>query len=274
MPGKKIYRSTRPHGEITRGKTAPNRLRRVDNFILMYAGDLIKKKHQNIQNTFVDLGYGYYPITTIESAKRLRKLNSNLNVVGVEIDKERVESAEKYKNKNIDFRYGGFNLPLKSKDKIPEKAGVIRAFNVLRQYKKDQVDAAYELLFDHLILNGILIEGTSDPWGRIWVANLLRKQSRYLKHELVIFSTNFHTPFHPKNFQTVLPKNYIETVVAGEKMYDFFCAWKQAYNESISFQIWGQRQVFKQAASLLYQWGYKINPCKKFISRGYLLLYL
>lgn len=271
MVDKRHYQFIRPQGHETRGKTARNRLRRVDNFILMYAKSLLQKRFCKYRNVFVDVGYGEYPFTTLESAQRFHEVSENLHIVGIEIDKERVATASLYQNERIDFRHGGFNLPLIENQ---ERASVIRAFNVLRQYKKKQVTEAYSAMLPHLIDNGILIEGTSDPLGRIWVANLFRKHHGYLQQEAVIFSTNFRCEFHPQNFQTVLPKNYIECIVAGEKMHDFFCGWKEAYTQSLYLRNWGERQVFQKSVTLLAENGYPVNFCKKYTSRGYLILYV
>lgn len=51
-------------------------------------------------------------------------------MVGVEIDPERVAAALPDRQPGLDFRLGGFNLPLEP----GERAAVVRAFNVLRQY--------------------------------------------------------------------------------------------------------------------------------------------
>jgi len=37
-------------------------------------------------------------------------------------------------------------------------------------------------------------------------------------------------------FQTILPKNYIHRVAAGEAIYDFFAAWKRAAAETRSMK--------------------------------------
>ncbi|WP_372366745.1 hypothetical protein [Candidatus Uabimicrobium sp. HlEnr_7] len=271
MVDKKHYQSVRPQGHETRGKTTRNRLRRVDNFVLIYAKNLLQKQFSGGCNVFVDLGYGEYPFTTVESAMRFHIVNDKLFVVGVEIDKKRVANASTFKNKRIDFRHGGFNLPIE-KDK--EQVSVLRAFNVLRQYKKEQFKEAYSAMLPYITSGGLVIEGTSDPLGRIWVANIFRKISGCLRQEAIVFSTNFHCEFHPETFQTVLPKNYIECMVKGEKIYDFFVAWKSAYHQSLYLKNWGQRQLFKKTVTLLTRSGHPINPCKKYVSRGYLLLYL
>ena len=123
--------SKKPEGQPTRGKTASNRLRRVDNFILLYEPSLLTRVDGLFaQSLFVDLGYGFDPRTTLESASRFRKLNPDLKILGVEIDKERVEAALPFADDKTYFRLGGFNLPLQP----GERVGLIRAFNVLRQY--------------------------------------------------------------------------------------------------------------------------------------------
>ena len=81
---------------------------------------------------FVDLGYGFDARTTLESASRFRQFNSELKILGVEIDKERVEAALPFADEKTYFRLGGFNLPLKD----DEHVRLIRAFNVLRQYEE------------------------------------------------------------------------------------------------------------------------------------------
>ncbi|MGC9333879.1 MAG: hypothetical protein ACP5JJ_07020, partial [Anaerolineae bacterium] len=66
----------RPEGQPTRGKTARNRLRGLDRFLQGYDPDLLMRRDGLFARAFyVDLGYGDEPITTLESADRLRKLN-------------------------------------------------------------------------------------------------------------------------------------------------------------------------------------------------------
>ena len=78
-------------GQATRGKTASNRLRRVDNFILLYEPSLLTRTDGLFSDSFfVDVGYGFDARTTLESAARFRRVNPHLRILGVEIDKERV----------------------------------------------------------------------------------------------------------------------------------------------------------------------------------------
>lgn len=268
----------RREGQPTRGKTAPNRLRRVDKFLLLYDVALLRRNDGNFANAFyVDLGFGAEPVTTLESAQRFRRVNPTLPVLGVEIDRERVAAALPFADQITRFRLGGFNLPL-----LRESAGVletvrlIRAFNVLRQYEESAVPDVYARLGSYLLPGGLLIEGTSDPTGRIWVANLLRKPQQGgmdtpLQTEALVFSTNFRDGFDPGIFQTRLPKNYIHRVVPGELIYDFFQAWKQATLETLPFQVWGPRQWFMASAQALAARGYAVVLQRKWLSRGYLL---
>src|SRR5688500_528286 len=170
MPYNRI--SKKPEGQPTRGKTASNRLRRVDNFLLLYEPSLLTRTDGPFARAlFVDLGYGFDARTTLESADRFRRLNPDLPILGVEIDKERVEAALPYADEKTFFRLGGFNLPLKD----GEQVRLIRAFNVLRQYEEKDFAPAYERLARYVPPGGLMIEGTSTPYGQIWVANLARR---------------------------------------------------------------------------------------------------
>jgi hypothetical protein len=261
--------SKKPEGQPTRGKTASNRLRRVDNFILLYEPSLLTRTDSLFADSlFVDLGYGFDARTTLESASRFRRLNPDLKILGVEIEKERVEAALPYADEKTFFRLGGFNLPLKE----GEHVRLIREFNVLRQYDEQDFAPAYERLAQYLLPGGLMIEGTSTPYGQIWTANLARRlESGKWDMEALVFSTNFRTGFDITDFQAVLPKNIIHHVVPGEQIYDFFEAWKGAAAQSSAMKTYGPRQWFVHAAELLAQKGYKINLQKRFLAKGWMI---
>jgi hypothetical protein len=265
---------SKPEGQITRGKTAPNRLRRVDNFLLAYDTPLLRRSDASFSRALVvDLGYGREPITTLEFAARLRRVNPGLPVLGIEIDPERVAAAQPFADERTFFRLGGFNLPLKSwSDGEPETVRLIRAFNVLRQYEEAEVAPAYERLARYVLPGGLLVEGTSTPFGGVWVANVLRRQiDAGWRAEALVFGTNFHPGFDPAEFQTVLPKNYIHRVVPGESIYDFFEAWKKSAAESRPLRVWGVRQWFVAAAHRLAERGYRIETQGKWLRKGWLV---
>lgn len=254
----------KPQGQITRGKTARNRLRQVDNFLLLYEPGLISKRDDAL---FVDLGYGAEAVTTLESAERFRHLNPDLKILGVEIEPERVAAALPFADERTFFRLGGFNLPL-----LPgETVRAIRAFNVLRQYEENDVLPAWEQMSRYVQPGGLLIEGTSNPSGAIWAANLLRHVDEGWHKEALVFFTNFHLGFDPLEFQTILPKNYIHRVTPGEAIYDFFNAWKAAVAETSPMQTWGLRQWYTAAAEGLARREYRINLRRKWLSKGWLI---
>lgn len=260
--------SKKPIGFPTRGKTASNRLRRVDNFILLYESALLTRTDGLFQRSmFIDLGYGFDARTTLESAERFRRVNPNLPILGVEIDKERVDAALPFADDITHFRLGGFNLPLQA----GETVRLIRAFNVLRQYEEKDFLPAYERLAEYVLPGGLMIEGTSNPFGSIWAANLVRKKESGWKFESLIFSTSFRQGFDITDFQAVLPKNYIHHVTQGELIYDFFEAWKRSAAETSSAKVFGLKQWFIAAAESLAAKGYKIELHKKWLAKGWLI---
>ncbi len=294
--------SKKPEGQPTRGKTASNRLRRVDHFILLYEPSLLTRTDGLFADAmYVDLGYGFDARTTLESAERFRRLNPNLKILGVEIDKERVEAALPFADEKTDFRLGGFNLPLGS----VERVRLIRAFNVLRQYEEKDFAPAYERLAEYVLPGGLLIEGTSTPFGSIWCANLVRRtmedrgplappadpgerlpgrlaglrladrqQAAGLhnwKFEALIFSTNFRLGFDVEEFQTILPKNLIHHIVKGEPIFDFFEAWKAAAAETSAMKTYGSRQWFIATAERMAARGYALATQRKWLARGFLI---
>lgn len=272
------HTSNKRMGQPTRGKTAANRLRRVDNFILLYEPSLLTRTDDLFaESLFVDLGYGFDPRTTLESALRFRRVNPDLKILGVEIDKERVEAAKPFEDEKTFFRLGGFNLPLQSRERVR----LIRAFNVLRQYAEEDFIPAYERLAEFILPDGLMIEGTSNPFGSIWAANLVRRTSQQQavgldgwKFEALVFSTNFRMGFDVEEFQTILPKNYIHRVTRGEPIYDFFEAWKRSSAETSAAKTFGDRQWFSASAAALAQKGFKIDLHKKWLGKGWLIWYL
>lgn len=264
--------SKKPEGQPTRGKTADNRLRRVDNFILLYEPALLTRTDGLFSDSlFVDLGYGFDARTTLESAARFRRVNPNLNILGVEIDKERVDAALPFADDKTFFRLGGFNLPLQN----GEHVRLIRAFNVLRQYEEKDFAPAYERLAEYVLPDGLMIEGTSTPFGGLWAANLVRSaEAGQWTFEALVFSTNFHSGFDVEEFQTILPKNYIHHVVKGEPIFDFFEAWKRSAAETVHAKTFGLKQWFAASAEALAQRGFRVDLHKKWLSKGYLIWYL
>lgn len=157
--------SNRPVGTVTRGTTNPNRLRRVDRWL---AGPQAGRLRGGAP-VVVDLGYGAYPVTSLEMLQRLRPVNPQVRLLGIEIDPERVAAAQHLANDDVVFVRGGFELPRPTGWPAPT---IVRAFNVLRQYDEAEVPAAWDLLCRGLGPDGLLVDGTCDEVGRrcTWVA--------------------------------------------------------------------------------------------------------
>jgi hypothetical protein len=269
-------RPARPQGQITRGKTAPNRLRRVDGFLAAYDPGLLTRRDGDFARAlYVDLGYGAAPTTTLESAARLRRVNRRLGVLGVEIAPDRVARALPFADTRTFFRLGGFNLPLQSDTKgRPETVRLVRAFNVLRQYEADDVRAAYDQIMSQVLPGGLLVDGTSDPYGRVWTANLVRRPvdaSAAWCLEALVLGWNPRGELDPTAFQTRLPKSFIHRMVPGDPVFQFMEDWKLAANATRSAATWGPRAWFVAAGQALKAGGYDVARDDRWLKRGWLV---
>ena len=255
----------------TRGKTARNRLRRVDVFIATYDPGLLRRQDGLFRDAlWVDLGFGAEPFTTLETSERWRKIAPGLRGLGVEIDAERVARAAPFADEFVDFRVGGFNLPLGTHETVR----VIRAFNVLRQYPPEAVPDALGELARGVPEGALLVEGTSDPPGRVWAANVFRRlggDESPWQREALVFSTNFRSGFDPVLIQAVLPKDLIHEMVPGTIIHQFFSRWKDAIRDSRAWSDWGERQWFAEAARRLASTGYDIDLRRRRLRRGFLV---
>src|SRR5919202_5299731 len=129
VPGR---RGAVPMGTLTRGTTNPNRLRRVDRWL---AGPQAHRLRRADDPLVVDLGYGASGITTVELRDRLRAVRSDVEVVGIEIDPQRVAAAQPLAGPGLSFVLGGVELPGPG----GRRPVLVRAFNVLRQYGEEAV---------------------------------------------------------------------------------------------------------------------------------------
>lgn len=148
-----------PIGQVTRGTTGTNRLRRIDRWIAQLPA-LRRAQHPLV----VDLGYGASATTTLELYQRLTRVRPDVQVVGIEIAPKRVAEAAKRARPGVSFRLGGFEVP-------GDAPTVIRALNVLRQYDEAEVPDAWARMVARLQPGGVLVEGTCNEVGRVasWV---------------------------------------------------------------------------------------------------------
>src|SRR5690606_7597240 len=151
----------RPEGRITRGTTGTNRLRRVDRLIVA-----LPVLRATADPLVVDLGYGASAATSLELHTRLAAVRPDAEVLGIEIDPERVRVASLAARPGVSFRLGGFEVPTGER-----RPAVIRALNVLRQYEEGEVADAWARMRARLAPGGQLVEGTCSELGRVasWV---------------------------------------------------------------------------------------------------------
>ena len=233
-------RRARPVGTVTRGTTAPNRLRRVDRWLVGVHGGLLRAAPP--RPLVIDLGYGAYPVTTVELADRLNAIRPDAETVGLEIDPARVEAAQPYARQGLAFRLGGFELS--SADRPP---AVIRAFNVLRQYDESQVAEVWQALTRRLAANGLLIEGTCSETGRVasWVA--LDGDGPLT----LTFAARLGSLESPAVFAERLPKALIHRNIPGEPIHAFLRALERSWLTAAPLGGLGVRQRWIAAVGSL-----------------------
>lgn len=223
----------KPVGTVTRGTTNPNRLRRVDRYLC--ALPVLRKVTNPI---VVDLGYGASPITAVELLARCQDVNPRTRLVGVEIEKERVERGLAVATKDLRFTLGGFETPLPADFGTEARADLIRAFNVLRQYTEGEVPAAWALMQSRLSADGLLIEGTCDEIGRLasWIT-LTREAPVWFTVSLRLSGLE-----NPSKVAERLPKALIHHNVEGEKIHAFLQALDFWWSSHAPLGVFGASQ--------------------------------
>ncbi len=184
----------------------------------------------------VDLGFGASPITAVELLDRLLKINPNTQVVGIEIERERVERGLSVATKNLHFTHGGFETPLPSH--LDAHATVIRAFNVLRQYDEGQVFEAWATMQSRLTDDGLLVEGTCDEIGRLssWIT--------LNRHEPMLFTISIRLKGLelPSKVAERLPKALIHHNQPGERIHDYLQALDAVWRANAGLGIFSPLQ--------------------------------
>ncbi|NEA29390.1 class I SAM-dependent methyltransferase [Actinomadura bangladeshensis] len=268
---------------MTRGTTAPNRLRRVDRWITATQTGPLRIGGRPL---VVDLGYGASPVTTFELYSRLRAVSPRLEVVGIEIEPERVtagltllaalreppeppdpppprpaggaKGAPKGGSKGaggpkgrggpgaydgLSFRRGGFELP------VPRPPALVRAFNVLRQYDEPAAWHAWDDLRARLAPSGVLVEGTCDEIGRraVWVT--ITKDGP----QTITFAAHLPSLDRPSALAERLPKTLIHRNVPGEPVHALLSAFDRCWATAAPHSAFGPRARWVEAVSLLAQ---------------------
>lgn len=227
-------------GLPTRGTTNPNRLRRVDRWVVG-TPITVEALRAAADPLVVDLGYGASPVTTVELAARLRAVRDDLTTVGLELDIERVAAAEHAADPpRLQFRRGGFEL-------AGLRPTLIRAFNVLRQYSEADAAQAWEGLCRRLAPGGLLVEGTCDEIGRrcSWV---LLDASGPLTFTLACKPSDLETP---SDLAERLPKALIHRNVPGERVHALLSELDECWATAAPYAPFGPRARWVESVRLL-----------------------
>jgi hypothetical protein len=217
---------------VTRGTTNPNRLRRVDRWL---AGPQAARLRRAARPIVVDLGYGATGVTAVELLDRLRRVRPDVEVVGLEIDPDRVTAALPLTRPGLTFARGGFELPLPG----GARPVLVRAFNVLRQYDEAAVAGAWDTVRGRLAPGGMLVDGTCDEVGRraAWVAVTAEAGPVSLTLSMRLAGLE-----RPGDVAERLPKALIHRNVPGEPVHAFLGALDGAWARSAPHAAYGVRQ--------------------------------
>ncbi|WP_309710315.1 class I SAM-dependent methyltransferase [Pseudolysinimonas sp.] len=236
----------RPVGRITRGTTNVNRLRRVDRWIA--AQPVIRSADDPL---VVDLGYGASATTTLELRDRLAAARPDVVVVGIEIDPARVRLASAATRDGVEFRLGGFEVPLPG----GRQPAVIRALNVLRQYDEREVADAWATMCTRLQPDGLLVEGTCDEIGRVasWVG-LTPEGPRTFTISLRLADLDV-----PSVVAERLPKALIHRNVTGERIHELLLTLDRLWAMHAPLGVYGPRQRWIAVVASLREAGWPVR---------------
>jgi len=244
-------RNRRPLGSITRGTTGYNRLRRCDRW-LVHSPAVRSLLESASEPLVVDLGYGALPITTLELAARLRTVRADIEVVGLEIEPTRVQSAQSAAAAGVRFAVGGFEL-------AGLRPVLVRAFNVLRQYPVEDVPGAWSILRRGLAPGGLLVDGTCDELGRrcCWVL---------LDADGPVSLTLACDPRHidrPSDLAERLPKVLIHHNVPGQPIHALLGAADRAWAAAAGQGVFGPRVRWREMVGALHRSGLPVTPPRR-----------
>nr|WP_165588626.1 class I SAM-dependent methyltransferase [Mycolicibacterium komanii]CRL69505.1 hypothetical protein CPGR_01576 [Mycolicibacterium komanii] len=247
-----------PIGQLTRGTTGYNRLRRSDRW-LVHAPRVRATLAAAEDPLVIDLGYGALPVTTLELAARLRVVRNDIRVVGLEIDPARVQAAQAAGTDAIRFGRGGFEL-------AGMRPVLVRAFNVLRQYPVDAVHEAWATMQRQLAPGGLIVDGTCDELGRrcCWIL---------LDAAGPVSLTLACDPFaieRPSDLAERLPKALIHHNVDGQPVHALLTAADRAWASVAGHGVFGPRVRWRAMLDLLRDNGFPVAPARRRMRDGVL----
>lgn len=244
-----------PLGRPTRGTTGTNRLRRNDRWIAASAA--FRRAPDPL---VVDLGFGASGVTVFELAARLVRVRADAEVLGLELDPQRVATARIQlaelrgdaghfpADLPVAFARGGFEVPLPA----GRRPAVIRAMNVLRQYDESDVPDAWARMAQRLAPGGLLVEGTCDEIGRI--ASFVDVDPDGVPQRFTL-SLRLADLERPSIVAERLPKALIHHNVPGERIHALLADLDREWERAAPLSTFGATQRFLAAVAALRDHG-------------------
>lgn len=237
----------KPVGTITRGTTNPNTLRRVDRWLAGPQGPRLRGAADPL---VIDLGFGAALTTAVEMFTRMNAVRPDVEVIGIEIEPDRVRMAQSLELPRLSFRRGGFEIPVPGR-----RPSMVRAFNVLRQYDEKRVLGHWRTVCSRLAGTGLFIDGTCDEIGRrsSWLA-----LAGSAPVSLTI-SLRFGSFTAPSDVAERLPKVLIHRTVPGQRIYTYLQALDRAWRLGAPLVSFGHRRRWTAACRQLRAAGWPIR---------------
>ncbi|MFG6504414.1 class I SAM-dependent methyltransferase [Microbacterium sp. P05] len=238
-------------GQVTRGTTGTNRLRRVDRWIARHPA--LRRADDPL---VIDLGFGASAVTTLELHARLRRERADVQVRGLEIDADRVARAQEQLAASgvtgVSFGRGGFEIPLPA----GRRPVIVRAMNVLRQYDEAAVSDAWRRMAGRLAPGGVLVEGTCDEIGRVvtWA-----QISADTVPQTLTLSLRLAGLERPSIAAERLPKALIHHNVPGERVHAFFAALDREWERAAVQSPFGPVVRWRTALGAMAQSGWELR---------------
>ncbi len=167
------------------------------------------------RGAIVDVGYGETPVTTLEWAQAVHEVNAQVRVVGIE-----QKPPSPRGGKGVTLLAGDFTTCA-----TLNPTAVVRAMNVLRGYREEEVEEIYAALGAGLVEGGLLLEGSTDTEGHVTVVWVMRRRSGALVREALLFHTDFTRGFSPWLFRDWLPRDLRRRAQPGTAIHAVLASW-------------------------------------------------
>jgi len=232
-------------GRLTRGKTRPGRFRLLDPWIASQVGRAVGQETAHV----VDVGIGARPDTTLELHRALGGADAGVRTTGLDLDPERVQALREAEEPGVRAVLGGFDAEL-------PPAHLVRAANLLRQYRLPDVPPALTAMSHWLAPEGLLVGGTTDRHGDRGVFRVFRRvDGRLLPQALICLAALDGPGFAPRALTPYLPRGLGWHGHPGPTVQPLFTAWTRAFEHARDQGAHTPAELFTRSAMLLTRQG-------------------